>query len=696
MTFAISALLGGSGPSFAMLRALDPGPSDSASPSRIADLQDADQRPAPLQDLAAKTRRMRPSDLMQLPDDLLLIIVQPLEEQEYRRLADCNLQLRRRLLAPNFLVALRKSKNDHLAHARMLTYEQLLELKTYVLSNTLAVQVNTHRQLFSLLQFMGTPEAQGFNRLRIAMHGLPLRARASIRSFADGLSHATQLQELDLSELSLSPALASALTQSLKKLNKIESLKLNSSFLRWESTIEAFAQGLPEVRGLRRLSLKANCFTTDHLAPLLAVLPATRIQALDLSNNPALFRDASEKLAALLLLPPPLKRLNLTHTGITAAGLRTLALSAGRTQIEELRISYAVPQSQAFPPPEAANSDEALALRSFFQLLSALPVTHLDLSHSFLNRQMLEDLSQALLRGKITSLKLAATHPVEGALENLFQSLIRSSLTSLDLTLLHGTTQRTWEQLARVLPSTPLTSLALAHHHLTPQALGELGRALPQSKITSLDCSYCSLGNAGLQILAPFLAQSTHLSKLNLRANGLGALGFGTLARLLPASRITELNLSQNFPAPSGIKFLAQALIHAPVQVLDLSLSGLTTKAAAQLAPALSHSSLLELSLGGNALKDQGLRLIAGALAGSQVRSLHLAMNQFGYATATTVLDLLSQARQLKQLSLGFSRMKSSEKKALQHQVPKGLTLFLERDRYPTTLTPNHDPAQNF
>ncbi|KXZ48120.1 MLT2 protein [Gonium pectorale] len=405
---------------------------------------------------------------------------------------------------------------------------------------------------------------------------------------------------------------------------------------------------------------------------------AAVLQALQCNSSVSAFdiyevdSAAASALAALLAATPRLTSLSVHHLhSHEAVSLLAQGLAANRT-LTHLHIS----QLDARGVAAVATALSAWA--------TAAPSTGL---HHPVRLQQLR-LDKCAVTAEAAAALAAALGSQAGALAQL--SLVECDLGDAAAAALLGAPG--WEALAA--GGGLLSTLDLSSCHVGPQGAALLGRFLALSgTLSSLSlANNRSLGCAGAAALAPGVAASRRLRRLDLSGCGVGVAGVTALAAALrgvanadasdasaaappPPPPLQHLLLADNSGAAAGLLALLQALSGpSPCGLQTLSLDrnhirgvdlaqalGLPVQAAPSLrspaaaappppaAPAaplpLVTAALEQLSLAGNALWDAGAAALAAVLAvAPALAQLDLRENGIADAGVTALLPLILPA----------------------------------------------------
>ena len=227
-----------------------------------------------------------------------------------------------------------------------------------------------------------------------------------------------------------------------------------------------------------------------HLAitnPLFAVLPHTKITALNLSGNKIQASDM-EKLAKVLPLTK-ITNLNVSDTQLEPQETITLARVLPLTQITELdlhknNITNINVQSAAKILPITTIAKLNVGVQALAEFLPYTKITKLNVSHNKLGTPGIIVLAQAL-PNTITELNVSYNEFGSQAMEALAQALPSTQITDLNLHMNYIMDEGT-RTLAKVLPSLNITTLNISGNKLGTPGIIALAEVLPNTKITEL------------------------------------------------------------------------------------------------------------------------------------------------------------------------------------------------------------------
>lgn len=206
-----------------------------------------------------------------------------------------------------------------------------------------------------------------------------------------------------------------------------------------------------------------------------------------------------------------------------------------------------------------------------------------------------------------------------------------------------------------------------------------LGESLKDRPLTSLEVSCQTLNGTGLETFAPYLADMKKLTRLDLNGNdGIGA-GMGTLARVLPHTKIRDLNLTGNGLYASSVTGLAAALGVTEIRTLDLGRNDLADEGATVLAKGLERSKVESLTLFRNGISDKGCEALAAVLPSGRIKDLSLSSNTITSKGMEALAAALPDS-QVEKLAIGNNEIGNEGAKALAKALPdtkiKELDLF--------------------
>lgn len=269
-----------------------------------------------------------------------------------------------------------------------------------------------------------------------------------------------------------------------------------------------------------------------------------------------------------------------------------------------------------------------LNIRQYFETLrTSQRMRAADLMFYQLNPDMMADLSDALNENQsITRLNLAHTQLNTEGLNQIIHILARPQLHHLDL----------------------------SHNRIIDYAIEKLNAAIGEDLLLrEINLSFNKIGDRGLMAMT-FLKHCPQLMRLNLSHNQFSDEGCQYLAetlRCLPELR--ELKLSQNNITKNGLAHLYGALCHCPkIKVIDLSGCKLDDTAFKYLIDLASKSSLDSLELGNNFISDEGVKALCQPQESIVIRSLNIANNRLSSHGIDALLDYVESHHLLRRLVL--------------------------------------------
>ncbi|GAX74022.1 hypothetical protein CEUSTIGMA_g1472.t1 [Chlamydomonas eustigma] len=254
-------------------------------------------------------------------------------------------------------------------------------------------------------------------------------------------------------------------------------------------------------------------------------------------------------------------------------------------------------------------------------LLKSASLVSVDFENKGISKTGTAVISEILHSNKILSHVNIARNPVGDEGLSALCSHPWGSLTHLDLRsceLGPMSMQHMAEALGHF--TAPLSILHLSHNTLGAQAGVHLSAILRHaSSLTQLYLIECSLGDAGVQGLAPGVAKHDALERLDLNSNGLSSTGSSAVASALSeSSSLLRLELGDN-PNISAkdIAELARSLHKSQpqgvqgVQVLNISSSKLNGAEGIEAIDQLASTKVKSLCLLGTSLGNSGAERLA-------------------------------------------------------------------------------------
>ena len=177
-------------------------------------------------------------------------------------------------------------------------------------------------------------------------------------------------------------------------------------------------------------------------------------------------------------------------------------------------------------------------------------------------------------------------------------------------------------------------------------------------QLNSGENSICRLPKGELD---NFIRQTSTLTSLDIRKNGLGRWGGGSESLfdlLVSTPQLRKLHAGDNELGPTGALHLAMGILYTPLLIsLDLSHDKLGDDGMTNLVPGLCSTILLtEVSLCRNGISAAGAAQLAKAMAHlTLLKSLNIAENILGSAGALQLAVGLIRASQITSLRLGWN-----------------------------------------
>jgi Ran GTPase-activating protein (RanGAP) involved in mRNA processing and transport len=170
--------------------------------------------------------------------------------------------------------------------------------------------------------------------------------------------------------------------------------------------------------------------------------------------------------------------------------------------------------------------------------------------------------------------------------------------------------------------------------------IGEAGaRTLEQMlskhrcRMRDLKLDNCSLGRAGIELLANDIRKSSSLRRLDLRSNDFGDVGAKLLMEAIQSNSLEELTISDNEIGPIGAKAAAEILrVNGSLKTLNISANDVGDAGVIAVAKALAENPSTKLSklfLNSNRVGDVGAVALGDMLKNYQMLvELHIASNE--------------------------------------------------------------------
>ncbi|XP_035377617.1 NACHT, LRR and PYD domains-containing protein 12-like [Electrophorus electricus] len=432
----------------------------------------------------------------------------------------------------------------------------------------------------------------------------------------------------------LSPAQWSALVFVL--LNSEEELD-ECDLKKYDPSEECLLRLLPVVTASRKAVLD-NCSITDEgcaaLASALRSNPSSHLRELNLNyNEPG---DSGVKQLSALLEDPEckLETLQLSNCSITEEGCAALASalrSNPSSHLRELNLNNNKPGDSGVKQLSALLEDPHCKLEK----LESNPSSHLremNLNYNEPGDSGVKQLSALLEDPHCTLeiLQLVTCNITEegcAALASALRSNPSSHLRELNLND-NEPGDSGVKQFSALLddPNCKLQKLQLSECSIPEEGCAALASALrsnPSSHLRKLNLGYNKLGASGVKQFSALLEDpQCKLEKLHLYNCSITEEGCAALASALrsnPSSHLRELNLNCNKPGDSGVKQLCALLEdpHCKLEILQLSGCSIREEGCAALASALRSnpsSHLRELNLNYNEPGDSGVKRLSALL----------------------------------------------------------------------------------
>lgn len=281
--------------------------------------------------------------------------------------------------------------------------------------------------------------------------------------------------------------------------------------------------------------LTGNPIDASGIRALCAVLPDTRLTALDLSNHALGGSAGAHALAAALPRAAALTTLLLGQNDVRATGAQALALVLGASSLTALhlgncrlgvegvcQLAHALVSSPRLLSLDISGSEVGVV--GARALACALPASALTALHA--NNCALSGDGLAVLADALAHSRLAALH----VRQSMGFDRTGAGLAPLVAVLAHARQLRT---------------LDVSTNAMNAETACALASVLPECGLTELDLSGNLLGDSAMFALEQVLPRAP-LTVLNVNAVEMTLLGVRMLAAALPLSQLTRLTLTRN------------------------------------------------------------------------------------------------------------------------------------------------------
>ncbi|XP_073468024.1 NACHT, LRR and PYD domains-containing protein 12-like [Aquarana catesbeiana] len=387
------------------------------------------------------------------------------------------------------------------------------------------------------------------SRKTFELYNVPLSPiDCSVLSFI--LESCEKIEKLSLKKCRIP---AEGVRKLLPALRSIKILSLINDELT-DSSCTHLASAIRNNQALEKLILSHNKLEGPHFKELMADLPTSQIDELNLTHNNLHY--SCTDLASGIRNNQTVKRLDLSYNKLEGPDFNELMVALPTSQITDLRLTHnnfhhsctdlacAIRNNQTLKILDLSHNK--LEAPDFRELMAALPTSRIEdlrLTHNNLHRSC-TDLASGI-RNNQTLKKLDLSHNKLEAPD--FRELMVALPTSQieDLRLSFNNLHRSCADLASgIRNNQTLKKLDLSHNKLEAPDFSVLMAALPTSRIKELDLSHNKLTEASCTDLASGIRNNQTLRKLSLANNNLEGPHFSGLVTALRTSRIKTLDIT--------------------------------------------------------------------------------------------------------------------------------------------------------
>lgn len=399
------------------------------------------------------------------------------------------------------------------------------------------------------------------------------------------------------------------------------------------SQIELLAECFPTIESL---NLSHTYLTLEGVEALVRSRMLNSLKELDLSGNKDIGNTGIATLVKVPSFVSQLISLNLSRTGITVEGIKSLSSCNKFTSIKKLDLSH--------------NEIKDKGIAELVKAPFAAQLEHLCLNYSLMTKEGVQSLSQPTTFVALKDLKLSYNKIGDESIEFLIEAPFATILKSLELRDT-DTTSLGVKTLSRG-KFDKLRKLHLSHNTLGDEGLAQLSISSFAKQIESIDLRNVGITVLGVEALsgqhftslkelvldnnnisdegiaklseAPFAGQ---LELLELRRCNIKTGGFKTLS--LPGKFIAlkKIYISANHAGAEGVEALIKAPFIEQLEVLDLSNNDVREEGAKQLFCKSNFKKLKELYIRSNKIGDQGITYLINSPLLSILNELDLSDN---------------------------------------------------------------------
>lgn len=288
-------------------------------------------------------------------------------------------------------------------------------------------------------------------------------------------------------------------------------------------------------------------------------------------------------------------------------------------------------------------------IQKIFQWIPFFDLTELDISHTNINEDGLDYLSDVLPNSQLQKIDVSENDFSQADFNQFGQAIALSSVKELHL----SKTQMIDDQAVQLAEASAhhLNSLDVSQNPISDQGVISIISSGMNGNLSSVDFSGTSLTQAGIQQIANILQDNiNNVSEIKLANTQMTAQGFSAIVDL---PQLTALDVSNNAIGDEATKILNEKKSHIFLEKINLSATKLSDEGALQLAEALpelnvssldiSHnqvssasfakivqsntSSLTDLNVANNQITEEGAQALALALPKKPIETIHLENN---------------------------------------------------------------------